>query len=163
VSPQLRLGADLAFLPSITVKPDEGDSASVGSELHFGAVVEVVVDVSPQVAMALRGGLGPALAFPGGDWADQLDSDVEACDSLVADGTATDCTVNEGPFIGGALNLGLGLLIPVATGTSLRVDLRYQKMIGPDLDQRLETSVGNATWSGTFDTNRGILAAGAEF
>lgn len=117
VTPTLRLGVGAQYVPSRTA--DSGD-IEVGSDLSAFGVAELVIEASPSLALALRAQAGGVLLFPGGDMQEDIDAELESCNSM----QTGRCEVGEGPFPGLTYGFGAGAIAPMGNMT-VRVDALY--------------------------------------
>jgi hypothetical protein len=159
LGPQLRLGGGLLFAPNTSFEGDHGGDLDAGSDLSLQVIVEGVFDVSPTVALTLRGQGGGLFLFPGGDLSDAIDSDKSLCDSVPANQT---CEVKDGPYVGWTAGGGFGALFAAGT-VAIRADLTLQ-WYGIDT-VGVKTSVlgGDVDTTSNFSGNRVILGGGVEF
>jgi hypothetical protein len=157
VSPKLRLGGGLMYFPTSELDFDDGGDFEVGSDLLTQFIVEGVFDVSPTVALAVRGQVGAMFLFPDDDLEESIDDTEAACDALPGD-----CDVDDGPYVGFTFGLGGGAIFDVGA-VALRADLIFQWYTinvgktdynGPVTDAELYSNVSGS---------RLILAGGIEF
>lgn len=153
----LRLGGGFMFFPSSELDFDDGGDYEVGSDLAAQFVIEGVFDVSPVVALAVRGQIGAMFLFPDDDLEDDVDAAETACEALPGS-----CDVDDGPYVGFTFGGGGGAIFDVGA-VALRADLILQwytinvgtvEYDGPATSAEVYTNV-----SGT----RVIFAGGIEF
>lgn len=158
LSPELRLGAGLLYVPSTALEVDGArQEDDLGSDLSAMLVAEGVFDVGRTTAITLRGQAGLIALFPGGELEDGIDELKQICGS--ADGA---CEVDDGPYAGLTLGGGPGLRFALEK-VALRLDLLFQwyrvenllRTQGDGANGELDVS---DTWTGT----RFFLAGGLE-
>ena len=157
VSQNLRLGGGLLFVPSNEVEFDDGGDYESGSDLSAQFIVEGVFDVSPTVALAVRGQGGALLLFPGEDLDDGLDDLDAFCDSVAAE-----CDINEGPYLGFTFGAGGGAIFDVGP-VGLRADLILQWYTLNLGQTEIDSAAGDAEIHTNLTGTRWILAGGVEF
>ncbi|MBK9002258.1 MAG: hypothetical protein IPM35_41590 [Myxococcales bacterium] len=82
-------------------------------------VFEGLIDLSPKIALTLRGSAGVSLLFPSGD----LDDDAQDLADLCSN--AVDCQANPGPYFGAQAAVGAGLLYNLGS-VGARVDFQLR-------------------------------------
>ncbi|MCB9584479.1 MAG: hypothetical protein H6718_03740 [Polyangiaceae bacterium] len=146
LSPGLRMGGGLIALPTSSVHLKGGSDYDVGSEGALVFIVEGVFDLSPKVALTLRGYAGFDVLNIGGDLKDARES---ICEDQ-------DCSWDD-QYTGATAGLGLGLLIPLKS-----VNLRADFMTQAYSVSGTFASVGSAKADHTLSGSRSFLMAGLE-
>lgn len=161
VLPQLRLGVELQWLPSVDVDYDRGNSSTeFGSEFAPVAVVEGIF--GGKSAGAIRGFIGANFLFPDGDLEELIDLMDAACGSIASDGGS--CEVASGPYTGLTFGAAGAFVRRVSEAAAIRLELSVQRLgfSGPNL--KVSDNAGNRyedrlSWSAT----RFSLRFGFEF
>jgi hypothetical protein len=156
LSPNLRLGGGLLFAPSTQAEDDDGD-ADLGSDLSIFGIVEGVFDAGPTVAFAVRGFVGVAMLFAGGDLEDQNDRIEESCKS-----DYLDCDFDEGSSFAFTFGIGAGLIVGLDS-VGLRFDLVYQRYSGTGRTVNYSDTYFDAKIEEQISGGRALLLAGLEF
>ena len=130
-----------------------------GSDLALQAIVEGVFDISPTVALTLRGQGGLLILFPGGDLSDAIDDEKSLCDSVPV---TQKCEVKDGPYVGWTAGGGFGVLFPAGT-VAMRVDLTLEWYGIDTLGLKTSAPGGDVDTTANFSGNRVILGGGVEF
>lgn len=163
-APGLRLGAGYQWLPYAAVTPDdENEDVHLGHEHALHAVIEGIVPVSRNIALALRARGGLHILAVGGDLADRSESFLSDCrDSILAR-----CKIDRGPLLG----KGYGAMVGVVGGAGVRwrVDLAIERfsLSLPETkfeltDPELGGNVGSRTVSTTLYGTRSWILGGVE-
>ncbi|MGE0328647.1 MAG: hypothetical protein AB7S68_40405 [Polyangiaceae bacterium] len=146
LSPGLRLGGGIIALPSSSIHPKGGSDFDLGSEGALVFIVEGILDLSPKVALTLRGYAGFDALNVGGDYQDGRDA---ACEGA-------NCSWDD-QFTGATAGLGIGLLIPLKD-----VNIRADFMTQAYSVSGTFASVGSTKIDDTFSGSRTFLMAGLE-
>ena len=160
LSPNFRLGGGLLYVFNTELEDDEGDQAELGSDLTVAAIGEGVFDVSPAVALAVRGQLGIEILFPD----DDLDRTNDALkdDCQLAESAGLKCEVKVGPYFGPTFGLGAGAIFGLRT-IALRADFLFQWSSVSVSGQKVSGMGGEIDTSGDFTGTRFWIFVGPEF
>jgi hypothetical protein len=161
LTPNLRLGAGLLYVVDSSIQIDGSDQElDLGSDLSLQIVVEGLLDVGPQTALALRGQGGMLLLFPDDDLEDIISLLEQDCETV--QGAGGSCDVKDGPFVGWTVGAGFGVVHDIDR-VALRADLMLQfyglSTTGQEANfagDDIETTIG-------FSGHRVLVAGGLEF
>jgi hypothetical protein len=161
LSHNLRLGAGLTWVTGTSVDIDGvGSQQDLGSDLSLQAIVEGLIDVGPQTAIAVRAQGGAILLIVGGDLENEIEGLEQDCESIETAGGS--CEVKDGPFLGWTVGGAAGVVHSLGD-VALRADFMLQfyalRTAGQDV------SIGGEDVETTFvlTGNRFVLTAGLEF
>lgn len=150
-SRKFRFGLGGLLVTSPAYKLPDGSTFRSGTESSFMGVVEGYFPTSPHFALTLRGSFGAMLLFPGADHQDSIDAMQHSCD-----GTAANCNVGLGPFVGPTGGIGLGMVIGFSD-VRMRIDLQSQAYslkfesfdasLGAEHTSLTETISGSRVWA----------------
>jgi hypothetical protein len=150
----LRLGLGYWMVPHSAFLPNGGSTLNIGSEHGLVALVEGVVSLGPNLALALRSQAGPRLLLVSSDLADRNQAFLQACT------TAGElCSVNSSSFLGATVGSMAGLIF--GSKPRWRVDFALERLILP-MSRDQFTSDG-LTFTTTLYGTRLWFVAGAEF
>ncbi len=120
VTPQLRIGASALWNPNTEIEATTSVGSvpfKMGEELALDATLEHLFADSKTGSLFYRVMIGPSLLVAGGDLANGVKDEKDACRTLLKV-----CEFDSGIFPGYNLGAGLGALFPMG-GSALRTDL----------------------------------------
>jgi hypothetical protein len=126
VTPGVRLGAGLLWLPTLKASPKGGSDLGAGNQFVLGAIIEGVIPVGGPLSISLRGQGGPSMLLPGSDLSDQINSEKTYCQGSDTTLGKPNCNINDGPQLGWHIAGGGGFLIDLKGSLRLRFDFLAQ-------------------------------------
>ncbi len=155
-SRKFRFGLGGLLVTAPAYKLPDGSTFRSGTESSFMGVLEGYFPTSPNFALTLRGSFGAMLLFPGADHQQAIDDAQHSCD-----GSAANCHVGLGPFIGPTGGVGVGMVIGFSD-VRMRIDLQSQAYSMKI--QSLDASAGaeHVSFSETITGSRVWAMAGVE-
>lgn len=156
VSTGLRLGANFSLIPYASIRAEnDAENLHLGVEQALNGVIEGLVPLRPNWALALRAQLGARMLLVGGDLADRRESLLATCQLAGAH-----CVADPGPFFGVTGGTTAGLVM--GQHTRWRVDLAFERSFVGVSDMSLTAAGATATASVTLYVSRLWLLAGVE-